>query len=124
MDTEVRGAKMHELGIIQRVLEIAEEHATREGATAIREIGLRVGALGGVEPQALKFAFEASKVGTLAQQAVLNIQWLPLMAFCEECEVEFEVDSPYSIARCPICHEPTANLEKGQELEVEYLEVV
>lgn len=115
---------MHELGIMQRVLEIAEEYAGREGATAIREIGMKVGVLGGVEREALEFAFEAAKAGTLAHQARLNIQWMPLVAFCEECEVEFEVDIPFGIALCPICQEPIGTLEHGQELEVEYLEVV
>jgi len=115
---------VHELGLMQSVLEIAEGYARREGARAIREIGLRVGALSGVEPAALEFAFEAAKQGTLAEQARLAVQWVPLVAFCEACTVEFAVDSPFGIALCPLCDEPAAALKRGQELEVEYLEVV
>ncbi|MGK0619852.1 hydrogenase maturation nickel metallochaperone HypA [Meiothermus cerbereus] len=114
---------MHELGLVKSILEIAEAYARREGARAIREIGLRVGALSGVEKEALEFAFEAAKQGTLAQQARLAVQWVPLLAFCDGCKKEFEVASPFGIALCPGCHQPTATLEQGLELEVDYLEV-
>lgn len=115
---------MHELGLVRSILEIAEAYARREGAQAIREIGLKVGALSGVEPSALEFAFEAAKQNTLAQQARLAVQWVPLVAFCEECGVEFEVKSPFGIALCPVCHQAVASHTQGHELEVDYLEVV
>lgn len=115
---------MHELGLVKSILDIAEAYARREGVSAIREIGLKVGALSGVEKSALEFAFEATKQGTLAEQARLAVQWVPLVAFCEECEVEFEVESPFGIALCPVCNEAIGTLEQGQELEVDYLEVV
>ncbi len=115
---------MHELGLVQSILDIAETYARREGASAIREIGLKVGAMSGVEKAALEFAFEATKQGTLAEQARLAVHWVPLVAFCEECEVGFEVKSPFGIALCPVCNEAIATLQQGQELEVDYLEVV
>jgi len=114
---------VHELGLMQSILEIAEEYARREGAQTIREIGLKVGALSGVEVAALEFAFEAAKQGTMAEKARLVVQWIPVVAFCEECNLKFEVDSPFAIALCPVCTEATATLEQGQELQVDYLEV-
>jgi Zn finger protein HypA/HybF involved in hydrogenase expression len=51
------------------------------------------------------------------------VQWVPLVAYCEACAKEFEVASPFGIALCPGCHQPTATLEQGLELEVDYLEV-
>ncbi len=115
---------MHELGLVRSILEIAEAHARQAGAQAIREIGLRVGALSGVDSSALEFAFEAAKQGTLAEQGRLVVQWVPLLAFCEDCGLEFEVSSPFAIALCPVCHQAVASLKQGQELEVDYLEVV
>ncbi|WP_337868192.1 hydrogenase maturation nickel metallochaperone HypA [Meiothermus sp.] len=115
---------MHELGLVQRILEIAEAYARREGARAIRLIGLKVGALSGVEKSALEFVFEAAKQGTLAEKARLAVNWVPPVSFCKGCNVEFEVDNPFGIALCPLCNEPSATLRQGQELEVEYLEVV
>jgi hydrogenase nickel incorporation protein HypA/HybF len=114
---------MHELGLMQSILDIAEEYARREGASSIREIGLRVGALSGVEPAALEFAFEAARPGTLAQQARLKIDWVPLEAFCPDCGVEFAVDNPFGIALCPSCQQAVAASSRGTELEVSYLEV-
>ncbi len=115
---------MHELGLMRSILEIAEAHARAEGAEAIHEIGLKVGALSGVDRSALEFAFEAVKQGTLAEQGRLVVQWVPLQAFCEACGLEFEVSSPFGIALCPVCQQVAARYTHGQELEVDYLEVM
>lgn len=114
---------MHELGLMQSILDIAEEYARREGASSIRKIGLRVGAMSGVEAAALEFAFEAAKPGTPAQQARLEVDWVALVAFCPDCRVEFEVDNPFGIALCPACQQAVAASRQGTELEVSYLEV-
>ncbi|WP_299426001.1 hydrogenase maturation nickel metallochaperone HypA [uncultured Meiothermus sp.] len=114
---------MHELGLMQNILEIAEVHARREGARAIREIGLKVGALSGVEKAALEFAFEALKSDTLAHGARLEVRWLPLRAHCPECRIDFESENRSGVAVCPACNQATAAIKQGQELEVEYLDV-
>jgi len=115
---------MHELSLMQAVLEIAQESARREGARAIKTIGLRVGALSGVQKEALEFAFEAARADTLAAGARLEVEWVPLVAFCQGCGAEFEVDNPFGIALCPLCGEPVAALTSGEELQVTYLDVV
>jgi hydrogenase nickel incorporation protein HypA/HybF len=43
---------MHELGIIQSALDMAEERALAAGASQIHRLRLRVGELSGVVPQA------------------------------------------------------------------------
>lgn len=115
---------MHELSLMNSILDIAQEHAQREQARSIRTIALRVGALSGVDPQALEFAFEAARIGTMAQEARLEVEYVPLVAYCQPCDQEFGVDSPFAIALCPFCGEPTAVLRQGEELEVKYLEVL
>ncbi len=115
---------MHELSLVQDILVIAEDYARREGATAIQAIGLRVGAMSGVEPQALEFAFEIGREGTLAQKARLDIELVELRARCEDCQQDFLVDNPFGIASCPICNTPSSQLILGEELSVRYLEVM
>jgi hydrogenase nickel incorporation protein HypA/HybF len=65
---------MHEAGLMQSALELAGGHARRAGAVAIRRVVLRVGALSGVEPDALRFAFEALAPGTPAAGATLELE--------------------------------------------------
>ena len=115
---------MHEVGIAKSIVSIAEDYAKRAGAISIKTIALRVGAMSGVVPAALEFAFEVAKLDTLAEHASLEIDYLPMVAYCEDCELEFEVQDSYGIAICPVCMEPTVQLHQGQELDVKYLEVV
>ena len=49
---------MHEVGIIQSTLELAEQSARTSGATQIHRLRLRVGCMTGVVREALEFAFE------------------------------------------------------------------
>jgi hydrogenase nickel incorporation protein HypA/HybF len=114
---------MHEVSIAQSILAIADEYARRNDATSITVIGLRVGELSGVVAEALETAFDIAKQGTLAEQARLEIENLPLIAFCQHCQQEFKVSNPYAIARCPTCTALSHDLRQGQELDVSYLEV-
>jgi hydrogenase nickel incorporation protein HypA/HybF len=115
---------MHELSLVTNILEIAEDYAHREGASAIRAVSLRVGAMSGVEPSALEFAFSLAKQGTLAQDARLEVEYVPLRAVCKACSLEFEVTDRFGIAVCPSCGQPSASFTRGEELEVRSLEVV
>jgi len=55
---------MHELGIANSVIEAVQaETAARPGAVALK-VGVRVGELSGVQPDALAFGFEALTAGT------------------------------------------------------------
>jgi hydrogenase nickel incorporation protein HypA/HybF len=115
---------MHELSLVTNILEIAEASAVKEGASAIRTIALRVGAFSSVDAGALEFAFEAAKHGTMAENAQLELEIVPVKAYCEACKLEFELDNPFGIALCPKCQQPTAAIQRGEELEVRFLEVV
>jgi hydrogenase nickel incorporation protein HypA/HybF len=114
---------MHEVSIAQSILTIADDYARRNDATNITAIGLRVGEFSGVVAEALETAFEIAKQGTLAEHARLEIVAMPLVAFCQNCQRDFEVANPYAIARCPACAALSRDLRQGQELDVSYLEV-
>ncbi len=60
---------MHEVGIMQSALDIAEQQAQAAGATKIHEIRLRIGQMSGVVPEALQHAFTVLKDGTMAEEA-------------------------------------------------------
>ena len=61
---------MHELGITQEILAIVSRHARGARVTRIR---LEIGKLAAILPDAVRFAFEVSRPGTVAEGAELEI---------------------------------------------------
>jgi hydrogenase nickel incorporation protein HypA/HybF len=112
---------MHEVGLMENALAIALDYATREQATRIHEIALRVGMLSGVEPDALRFAFDVVTQGTIAEKAQLRIETCPTVCYCPHCQAEFHpTDWGYD---CPICQVWSLSIVQGKELELASLEV-
>jgi hydrogenase nickel incorporation protein HypA/HybF len=112
---------MHELSIMQSALSQALEEARKAGASRVHEIRLRIGALSGVVPDALQFAFEALADGTPAEGGKLTIENIPARFWCETCRREFESDKLF--AECPACNQPSRELRAGRELELASLEI-
>jgi hydrogenase nickel incorporation protein HypA/HybF len=112
---------MHELAIMESALELALTKAREVGARRIQVIRLRVGALAGVVPDALQFAFEALAPGTLAEGAQLAIEPLPARFWCAVCEREFVAADSFS--QCPDCGALSGDLRAGRELEIASLEI-
>lgn len=114
---------MHEVGLAQELVRMAEAVAREEGAERVIRLGLRLGALSGVVEEALRFAFEAVKVGTLCQEAELVVESVPLRSYCETCQEAFSSEDRYGIALCPRCGEPSAHVLEGREFVLSYVEV-
>ncbi len=108
---------MHELSIALSLIELAEEEARKAGATHIEQVTVRIGALSGVVPDALRFAFDVATEGTMLEGATLNIDELPVRIFCATCQIEREVP-PALILRCPVCEEFSGDIRQGKELEL------
>ena len=112
---------MHELSIMQSALNVALAQARQAGATRVHEIRLRIGALSGVVPDALEFAFEALAAGTVAENAKLAIEQVPARFWCATCTREFQSDDMF--AECPDCHALSGELRAGREMELASLEI-
>ena len=112
---------MHELSIMQSALSLALDQARQAGAVRVHVIRLRIGALSGVVPEALEFAFEALTPGTLAEGAKLAIDPVPARFWCATCTREFQSDDLF--AECPGCHSPSGELRAGREMELASLEI-
>jgi len=112
---------MHEVGIMENTLELALTHAQQQGATQIHHMTLRVGALSGVEPDALRFAFDVVTQGTIAAQATLIIDAIPAICYCHHCQQEFQPTD--WIYECPTCNHLTSDVRQGKELELASLEI-
>jgi hydrogenase nickel incorporation protein HypA/HybF len=112
---------MHELALASSVVEIVEEQARAQGFKRVRVVRLEVGKLAGVEPEAMRFCFDAATRGTVAGGARLEIIEPPGAAWCLPCERPIEIDALG--APCPHCGRYQLQVTGGIELRVRELEV-
>jgi hydrogenase nickel incorporation protein HypA/HybF len=112
---------MHELGLMQSVLDSANESAHQAGAVKVLEIHLSVGEMTEAVPDALDFAFEALSTDTLSEGAVLDINFIKPRSRCLACGHEYE-HTRYHIS-CPACQSLATELIAGRELFIDSIEV-
>jgi hydrogenase nickel incorporation protein HypA/HybF len=110
---------MHELRIAQAVIDIVESEITRRRLKKITAVGVRVGALSGVHPDALSFSFEAATMETPLAGAKLVLEYLPAKAKCRTCGRPFEVEE--FVFLCSSCGSGDVEVTQGEELDVVYL---
>ncbi|MEW6162007.1 MAG: hydrogenase maturation nickel metallochaperone HypA [Nitrospirota bacterium] len=113
---------MHEVSIALSLLEIATGYCKREGYKGIESIRVKIGKSSGVMPDALLFAFDAVKIGTIAEKACLTIEEIPISGFCNSCSNNFSVEEAY-ILFCPRCGDTSFRVETGRELDIYEMEV-
>ena len=108
---------MHELGIVQQVVEIVAEAS---GGARVRRIVLEIGKLSTVLPDAVRFCFDLATEDTVAEGAELEIIETPGRARCLACAAEFTLDQPFGRCRCG-----STDLEwlAGEELRIKAMEV-
>ena len=114
---------MHELSVVNHVIEIASDHARRAGATKVSRVSLRIGALSCVHPDALESCFQVACEGTLLAGAELSIEELPVAIYCSRCSKLWELPNVTDL-RCPNCGHPSGDIRQGNELEVQSIEVL
>ncbi|MGA1194604.1 MAG: hydrogenase maturation nickel metallochaperone HypA [Kiritimatiellia bacterium] len=112
---------MHEFGIAEGLLGAVIEKAREIGAPRVVSIKLQIGALSGVEIDALTFAFTAISVNTPAEHAELKIETIPASCYCLDCDLLFEC-APAAYA-CPSCQQVSPDMRTGRELKLVSMEV-
>jgi hydrogenase nickel incorporation protein HypA/HybF len=109
---------MHELSLVQGVVEICEQHS---GGRRVLEVTLEIGALSGVVPEALEFCFDAATRDSLLEGARLVIERVPATGFCSICGVVSKMETYFD--PCPCCSAVALDLRSGDEMRVKDLEV-
>ncbi|HEY4440756.1 MAG TPA: hydrogenase maturation nickel metallochaperone HypA [Candidatus Elarobacter sp.] len=113
---------MHELSIALGMIEEIAASAQRSGFERVLAVHVRVGALSGIAPDALRFSWELASAGTLAADSTLRIEDEPLVVWCERCAAE---RAPLGGAGliCPHCAEPCPTIVRGRDLKLVAVEV-
>jgi hydrogenase nickel incorporation protein HypA/HybF len=112
---------MHELSICQGLMKQVQQIAAENNARAVELIRLRVGGLSGVEPDLLEHAFEIAREGTIASEAVLEIESGPVVVKCQECGASSAVAVNRLV--CQYCGDWRVNVTEGEELLLLSLEI-
>jgi len=105
---------MHELAICQSLMDQVESIAAERKAQSVTSIVVAMGPLSGVEAQLLKNAYPIASAGTVAENAELVIEYLPVRVQCTQCGSESEA-SPNKLI-CKQCGDWRTTLVSGDEL--------
>ena len=103
---------MHELSIASSIVETVTAEMQSRGLTSIAKIGLRIGALTNVDPEALRFGFETIIVDTPLAGSTLEIESLPVKATCRKCGLILR--RTILSSSVPIANQATTKLRKGR----------
>lgn len=113
---------MHELSIALSIIEGASEEAQRHEGAKVEAVHLKLGRLSGVVKDALLFSWEIACQGTMLENTRLEIEEIPVIAFCENCRAEKTIEAINNLV-CPDCDQPTPEIISGRELQVTALEI-
>jgi hydrogenase nickel incorporation protein HypA/HybF len=116
---------MHEMSLAEGVLGVVEDALAAQPAggprEVVRTVRLEIGRLAAVELEALRFAFDVVRRGTVADGAALEVIEVPGAAWCMKC-----CDTVAIAQRgegCPLCGSHQLQVTAGDELRVKDIEL-
>jgi hydrogenase nickel incorporation protein HypA/HybF len=112
---------MHEMSLCKDVLHILDQLAQAQRFTRVRTVYLEIGVFACVEPDAMRFGFEAVAQGTLAEGARLEVIQVPGKALCMACNQLVPVRARFDT--CSSCGGDLLSPNGGNQLSIKELEV-
>jgi len=112
---------MHEVSIAQSILKTVIREHDESMLKKVTAIGVRIGTLSGIMPDALEFGFDSLKKDTVLKNARLAIEIVDVGAVCQNCGHTFGIDNLFF--KCPACGSSDIEVERGMELDMAYLEL-
>ncbi|WGZ93532.1 MAG: hydrogenase maturation nickel metallochaperone HypA [Candidatus Thiothrix putei] len=112
---------MHEMSLCESVLQVLENEAKRQHFSQVKAVWLEIGAMSGVEIEAMRFCFDVIVRNTLADGATLEIIEIPAQAWCLDCAQTVAIQQRYDA--CPHCGSYQLQVTQGDEMRIKELEV-
>jgi hydrogenase nickel incorporation protein HypA/HybF len=110
---------MHEMSIAESILGIVEKAARDQGFTKVKEIRLEIGALSGVEVDALSFCMDVVLNHSVAEGARVELETAPGSGWCMVCGETVPIAALYDA--CPQCGGYQVQATGGTEMRVKDL---
>jgi len=112
---------MHEMSLAEGVLQILQDQGQAQNFSQVKTVWLELGELSHVDPDAIRFCFDAVTQDSIAQGAKLEIIRTPGAAWCHDCSKTVAVSS--LIDPCPECAGYKLQVTGGDDMRVHELEV-
>jgi len=112
---------MHEMSLCEGILRVIAEQAAAQAYHKVKTVWLEVGALAGVEVEALRFGFDVVMKDSIAANARLEIIDIPGQAWCMQCMKNVAIEQRFD--PCPGCGGHQLQVNGGEALRIKELEV-
>jgi hydrogenase nickel incorporation protein HypA/HybF len=112
---------MHEMSLAESVLQIIEQAGQEQGFTAVKTVWLEIGQLACVEPDAMRFCFDAIMSNSIATGAKLEIIEIAGQGWCIQCACNVPLSALHE--SCPHCKSYPIRVTSGDAMRVKELEV-
>ena len=110
---------MHEMSLAEGILQIVEDAAVDQGFNRVTEVRLEIGALSGVEVEALSFCMDMVLKGSVAEGARVEMERVPGQGFCLSCGESVTIQALFDA--CPLCGSYQVQATGGTEMRVKDL---
>lgn len=111
---------MHEFGIIENIFQSIKKIAAENQLKTITKISLKIGKMRQLVPEFLQFAFQTLSKNSLASDAKLIIEEIPITIKCDQCNHTAIVED--LVFACPKCLANDVTIISGKELILESIE--
>jgi len=112
---------MHELSIMEGVMDMVRESARDHNISKVNKLKLVIGKLTMVLPDSLQFSFEVLSQDELFHGAVLDIEMRDIKILCKQCGQYSVLEDGYSFV-CPECGSNHVDIVNGRELYLDNYE--
>jgi hydrogenase nickel incorporation protein HypA/HybF len=111
---------MHELRIAEDLSAIVLEAAGNEKLSVISKVNISFGQLIQIVPEMFEFAFREAVRNSIAEDAVVDIEIVPVKMRCRNCGSSFQVKE--NVFACNICNSVGLDIIQGKELFIKSIE--
>lgn len=112
---------MHELSLAMSVREIVEDAAKQNGAKKVNEVNIIVGEFSSVSSDALEFAMDVAKKGSVFEEAKINIKTTKTILLCSQCNQETAMKD--YIFKCGACESASVRIVSGDRMYVDSIDI-
>jgi hydrogenase nickel incorporation protein HypA/HybF len=114
---------MHELSIAVELIQTVEDAARQANAARVSRVSIDLGALSGVEADALQFAYDVATARTLLEGSILDITAVPIQVTCSACGTVTTLPIHVPLV-CGACGRSAVPVTQGKELLISCVEVL
>ncbi|MGD0755311.1 MAG: hydrogenase maturation nickel metallochaperone HypA [Bacteroidales bacterium] len=111
---------MHEIGIAEDLSLIVLDTAKKENLSKVTKVNISFGQLVQIVPDIFEFVFRETVRNSVAQDAEIDIEIIPVKVKCKNCGNDFQV-TDYLFA-CNVCYSTDIKIIQGKELFITSIE--